>query len=136
MTKSIKLTCSLLAGINRFTSAPQKAMINIDGTVLCCPVYKIPGFSEMRRLKAWILAFLPDGYQFFFEQRHHINGIFLRGWMEKDPADMGCHTKIHFILVFGLSMLYDCKIDESCSGQAFMSASSSRLSASCTSLSS
>ena len=25
---------------------------------------------------------------------------------------MGCHTKIHFILMFGPSMLYDCKIDE------------------------
>lgn len=29
------------------------------------------------------------------------------------PADMGRHTKIHFILMFGPAMLYDCQIEES-----------------------
>lgn len=66
----------------------------------------------MRRLKTRILAFLPDWAQLFSEQRHHIYGVFLRGQTEKGPADMGGHTKIHFIYMFGLAMLYDCKVDE------------------------
>lgn len=47
-----------------------------------------------------------------FRQRHHIYGGFLRGQTEKGHADMGGHTKIHFIYMFGLAMLYDCKVDE------------------------
>lgn len=49
---------------------------------LCCTVYKIPRLSEIRRMKAWILTFFPDWNQLFFEQRHHIYGVFLRGWMD------------------------------------------------------
>ena len=89
-----------------------KSIIDINRTALCCPVYKIPRFSEVRRMKAWILTFLPDWDQLFFEQRHHIYGIFLRGWTEKDPADMSCHTKIHFIFMLCLAMFYDGKIYE------------------------
>lgn len=42
--------------------------MNVDGTALCCAVYKVPWFSEVRRLKSWILAIIPDGDQLFLEQ--------------------------------------------------------------------
>jgi len=88
-------------------------MIDIDGTALCCPVYKIPWLSKARRLKTWILALLPDWDHLFFKQRHHTYGVFFRGQTEKAPAYMGCHTEIHFIYMFGLAMLYDGKVNES-----------------------
>jgi len=51
----------------------------MDEAALCCTVYKISWFSEVRRLKSWILAIIPNGNQFFFEQWHYIYGVFLRG---------------------------------------------------------
>ena len=76
----------------------------MDETALCGTVYKISWFSEVRRLKSWILAIIPNGNQFFFEQWHYIYGVFLRGQTEKDSANMGSHAEIHLIFMLCISM--------------------------------
>ena len=84
----------------------------IVAAVLSRPVDKIPGLSEMRRLQAWILAFLPDRDQLLFKQRRHIYMVFPRVQAEGDSANMGRHTEIHFILMFGLAVLNNRKADK------------------------
>lgn len=67
----------------------------------------------MRCLESWVLAPLPDGHKLFLEQRHHIYGVFHRRWAQKDPADMCCHSEIHFISVLFLSLFNNGKVDQS-----------------------
>lgn len=78
-----------------------------------CPVYKISWFSKVCRLKARILPVIPDRDKLFLEQCHHIYKVFHRVQTEGDSANMRSHAEIHFILMFGVAMLYDSKADKS-----------------------
>ena len=64
----------------------------------------------MSRLEPWVLAFIPDGDQFLFQQGHHIILVFLRGQTEKDSADMGSHSEIDFVFMFCPMFLQYCVV--------------------------
>ena len=76
------------------------------------PVYKIPGFSEMRGLQSGILPLIPYRYQFFLQQGCHIDGSFLRCRAEERPADMDCGTEIYFIIMPGSLLFDDCLVHQ------------------------
>ena len=63
-------------------------------------------------LQSWILAFVPYGDQFFLQQKHHVALVFLRGRTEKDPANMGSHGEIHFVLMFCFLLFDDGTVDQ------------------------
>ena len=52
----------------RIYSYPGKYIIDINGTALCCPVYKVLWFSKVRRLEMRVLAVIPNSNQLFGEQ--------------------------------------------------------------------
>ena len=102
-------------GYNTKTDAICLKMVYyaIVTVILSCPVYKIPGFSEMRGFQSWILPVIPYGDQFFLQQSCHIDWSFFRCRAEERSADMNRGTEIYFIVMLSFPLFNYCMVHQS-----------------------